>query len=285
MTRIAYVNGRYLPHRAARVHIDDRGYQFADGVYEVIAITGGHPVDEDPHLDRLDRSLRELRIALPMSRAALKQVLRETARRNRVVDGTVYVQMTRGVAPRDHPFPQHPRTQVVMTAKPTRVLPARFIEDGIKVVTMPDVRWGRCDIKSIALLPNVLAKQAAREQGAFEGWLVASDGTVTEGSSTNAWIVTAGGELITRAPGEAILNGITRLSLIALAREEGLRVVERSFTVEEARRAREAFITSTTSYVLPVTQIDDGVVANGKPGSIARRLRQLYERHMASAAA
>jgi D-alanine transaminase len=285
MPRIAYVNGRYLPHAKACVHIEDRGYQFADGVYEVIAVARGRLVDGGPHLDRLERSLGELRIAMPTTRRALAAVIGEVIRRNRVVDGSVYLQMTRGVAPRDHAFPARPETQVVMTAKRSKPHPAAWPEDGVKVVSLPDIRWARCDIKSVALLPNVLAKQAAREAGAYEAWLVAGDGTVTEGSSTNAWIVTRDGELVTRAASAAILDGITRRAVIALAREEGLRLVERPFTLAEAKAAREAFVTSTSSFVMPVSQIDDAVVANGKAGSLSRRLRQRYLAHMAESAA
>jgi D-alanine transaminase len=276
MSRIAYVNGRYVPHRQAQVHIEDRGYQFADGVYEVVAVVGGKFADMGPHLDRLDRSLKELRIAQPMSRKALEQVMAEVVRRNRVETGIIYLQMTRAVAPRDHPFPVKAETQVVMTARSIRPQPARFGEEGVKVITAPDIRWQRCDIKSVSLLPNILAKQKAREAGAYEAWLVDAKGMVTEGSSTNAWIVTPDGKLVTRTADNAILNGITRQTVIAIAKEEGLEFVERSFSVAEAMAAREAFITSATSFVLPVSQIDDKVVANGKPGSLSRRLREAY---------
>jgi D-alanine transaminase len=280
MSRIAYVNGRYVPHRAASVHIEDRGYQFSDGIYEVVAVSGGAFVDLEPHLERLERSLRELRIAPPMTRAALVVVMEEVIRRNDVRDGIVYVQMTRGVAPRDHAFPAACHTQVVMTAKRTKPHPRRFEEDGVKVVTVPDIRWERCDIKSVSLLPNVLAKQQAREAGAFEALMVADDGTITEGSSTNAWIVTGDGEVVTRPASHAILDGITRRTVLEIIREEGLVLVERPFTLAEAKAAREVFVTSTTSFVMPVTQIDDAVVANGKPGSVSRKLRERYVAYM-----
>jgi D-alanine transaminase len=283
MSRIAYVNGRYVPHREARVHVEDRGYQFADGIYEVVAVSHGRFVDLEPHLDRLERSLRELRIAMPTTRAALVVAMEEVVRRNRVRDGIIYVQMTRGVAPRDHAFPARARTQVVMTAKSTRPHPAKYEEDGVKAVTVPEIRWERCDIKSISLLPNVLAKQAAREGGAYEAIFVTADGVVTEGSSSNAWIVTRDGKLVTRALTNEILGGITRQTLMDIAREEGVEVEERPFTLEEARQAREAFVTSTTSYAMPVTQIDDTVIANGKPGTICRKLRQSYIAYMARA--
>ncbi|MBL8700205.1 MAG: D-amino-acid transaminase [Alphaproteobacteria bacterium] len=285
MSRVAYVNGRYVPHRQARVHIEDRGYQFADGVYEVIAVSGGALVDPGPHLDRLERSLRELRIAMPMTRAALSCVIGETIRRNDVVDGIIYIQMTRGAAPRDHAFPARAETQVVMTSRRSKPHPRAYDEDGVKAITVPDIRWARCDIKSISLLPNVLAKQSAREVGAYEAMFVAADGTVTEGSSTNAWIVTAAGELVTRAPTSEILSGITRSAVMDIAAEEGLRLVERPFSVTEAKAAREVFITSTTAFVMPVTQIDEAVIANGKSGSISRKLRARYAAHMAAAGA
>ncbi|HEX2114851.1 MAG TPA: D-amino-acid transaminase [Alphaproteobacteria bacterium] len=281
MSRIAYVNGRYVPHRTAAVHVEDRGYQFADGVYEVIAVSDGHLIDAGPHLDRLERSLRELRIAPPMARKPLEQVMHEVIRRNGVENGIIYIQMTRGVAPRDHAFPAHPKTQVVMTARRARPQPAKIAEEGVKAITLPDIRWKRCDIKSVSLLPNILAKQQAKEAGAYEAWLVDANGLVTEGSSTNAWIVTRDGQLVTRSIENAILAGITRGAVLALAREEGLSLVERPFSVSEAKAAREAFVTSTSSYVTPVTQIDDQVIANGRPGSISLKLRARYMSYMA----
>ena len=222
MSRIAYVNGRYVPHRAASVHVEDRGYQFADGVYEVIAVANGKLIDGGPHLDRLERSLRELRMTPPMGRRALELVMREVVRRNGVDNGIIYLQMTRGVAPRDHAFPARAETQVVMTARRARPQAARIAEDGVKAITMPDIRWQRCDIKSVSLLPNILAKQQAKEAGAYEAWLVDRNGMVTEGSSTNAWIVTRDGQLVTRSIENAILAGITRMAVIEMARAEGL---------------------------------------------------------------
>jgi D-alanine transaminase len=281
MSRIAYVNGRYVPHRSASVHIEDRGYQFADGVYEVVAVANGRLIDGGPHLERLERSLRELRMTLPMGRRALELVMREVVRRNGVDNGIIYLQMTRGVAPRDHAFPARAETQVVMTARRTRPQSARIAEDGVKAITMPDIRWQRCDIKSVSLLPNILAKQQAKEAGAYEAWLVDRNGMVTEGSSTNAWIVTRDGQLVTRSIENAILAGITRMAVLEMARAEGLSLVERPFSVGEAKAAREAFVTSTSSYVTPVTQIDDHVIANGKPGSISLKLRDRYIRYMA----
>ena len=278
--RIAYVNGRYLPRAQAKVAIEDRGYQFADGVYEVCEVRAGQLVDERRHMARLDRSLSELRIARPMSAAALSIVLRETVRRNRVRDGIVYLQVTRGVARRDFPFPKK-RTQpsLVVTARSSD--PARLektAEEGIAVVTVPDIRWQRVDIKSMALLPNVLAKQAARENGAREAWLVDAAGRVTEGASSNAWIVSRDGKLITHPLGRDILPGITRSVVIDVIKAQGLAFEERAFTVEEAYAAREAFVTSASQIVMPVVSIDGRPVGNGAPGLIATALRRDYHR-------
>ena len=278
MSRIAYVNGRYLPHAAARVHVEDRGYQFADGVYEVCEIRNGRIVDETRHLDRLERSLRELAIRRPMGRAALGTVFREVIRRNRVRDGLVYLQVTRGVARRDHVFPS-PDTppSVVVTARSTsRAKADKTAEEGVSVITMPDNRWERVDIKSVSLLPNAMAKQKAKEAGAREAWFVDRDGYVTEGASTTAWIVTQDGALVTRPNGADILPGVTRLTATDLARREGFRVEERKFTVEEAQRAREAFMTAASTIVMPIVSIDGAPVANGRPGSIATRLREAF---------
>lgn len=278
MSRIAYVNGSYRPHRDAAVHVEDRGYQFSDGVYEVCEVMGGRLVDERRHIGRLVRSLNELEIRLPMTARALGVVLRETVRRNRVRDGLVYVQVTRGVAPRDHLFP---RTDVapaiVVTAKRIdRRAGNRKAESGIAVITLPDNRWDRVDIKSVGLLPNVLAKQAAHDAGAGEAWFVDDEGMVTEGSSTNAWIVDRDGRLITRPANSGILRGITRSVVFDLAKREGFEIVERPFSVDEAKAAREAFNTSASTLVMPVVRIDDSVIGNGQPGSIATMLRSCF---------
>jgi D-alanine transaminase len=286
MSRIAYVNGRYLPHRAAAVHIEDRGYQFADGVYEVIAVRNGVLIDGDWHMERLQRSLSELQIRMPMAVGALNVVLRETARRNRFREGIVYLQISRGVARRDHPFPgADTPPALVVTARRTPPVAAKVIDEGVGVISQPDIRWQRCDIKSISLLPNVLVKQAARAQGAFEAWQVDGDGFVTEGGSTNAWIIDSDGHLITRPVENAILNGITRRRLIALAKRQGITVEERPFTLAEAKSAREAFLTSTTAFVLPVVRIDETVLGNGRPGSRTLTLRQSYMDFMSEKAA
>jgi D-alanine transaminase len=281
MSRIAYVNGRYLPHAQAKVAIEDRGFQFADGVYEVCEVRGGRLVDERRHMARLDRSLSELRIARPMSAAALAIVLRETIKRNRVHDGIVYVQITRGAARRDFPFPpaDTPPTVVVTARSNDLARLEQLAADGIAVVTVPDIRWQRVDIKSVALLPNVLAKQAARDQGAREAWLVDGHNRVTEGASSNAWIVSRYGTLITHPLGRDILPGITRSVVIDAVKGQGLAFEERAFTVEEAYAAREAFVTSASQIVMPVVSIDGRPVGNGAPGLVAASLRRDYHRH------
>ena len=281
MSRITYVNGRYVPHGRAKIAVEDRGYQFADGVYEVCEVRGGRMIDESRHMARLDRSLNELRISRPMSPRALAVVLLETIRRNRVRDGIIYLQVTRGVAKRDFPFPaENTRPSLVVTARSNDL--DRFEQvaaEGVSVVTVPDIRWKRVDIKSVALLPNVLAKQTAREQGAREAWLVDAKGRITEGSSSSAWIVSRDGKLITHPLGEDILPGITRSVVIDMIKAQGLPFEERTFTVEEAYQAREAFITSASQVVLPVVRIDGHSVANGAPGLITTALRRDYHRY------
>ena len=281
MSRIAYVNGRYLPQHAATVHIEDRGYQFSDGVYEVCEVRGGRVIDQRRHLARLRRSLDELDIAMPMSETALAIIMRECMRRNRLHDGIIYLQITRGVARRDHGFPPpgtHP--SVVVTARSIDFAGnERTAAEGLAVITVPDNRWQRVDIKSISLLPNVLAKQAARERGAKEAWFVDRDGQVTEGASSNAWIVTKGGKVVTRAADNGILRGITRSVLIDVIKAQGLEFEERPFTVAEAQAAREAFLTSASQIVMPVVRIDDRPVGNGAPGSVATALRAEFHRH------
>lgn len=281
MSRYAYVNGRYLPFRDAKVHIEDRGYQFSDGVYEVCEVRGGRLIDERRHFERLQRSLTEIRIAPPMSVRALGIVLREVVRQNRIGYGIVYVQITRGVARRDHAFPP-PQTlpSIVVTARSLNMARNKALaEKGIAVISVPDNRWGRVDIKTIGLLPNVLARQEAIERGARDAWLVDKDGKVTEASSANAWIVTAGGVLVTRRADHAILRGITRTVVFDAIKAKGLSVEERAFTLEEAYRAREAFITSASQIVLPVVTIDGQAVGDGKPGPVATALRREYYRY------
>jgi D-alanine transaminase len=280
MSRIAYVNGRYLTLREAMVPIEDRGYQFSDGVYEVCEVRGGRLIDERRHLARLKRSLDELRIRAPMSFAALGVVLREVVARNHVSYGVVYMQVTRGVARRDHAFPS-------ATVKPSLVVTARALnmarnealaEKGIAVVSVPDNRWERVDIKTISLLPNVLARQAAIEQGAREAWFVDADGLVTEGASANAWIVTAAGQVVTRPADRGILRGITRTVLLEAIDAQGLSLKERAFTPAEAYAAREAFVTSASQIVMPVVRIDGHTIGDGKPGPVTTALRRAYHR-------
>jgi len=281
MSRMAYVDGVYRLHREAAVHIEDRGYQFADGVYEVIAVRGGKLIDEALHFARLRRSLGELRIEGALADAPLKVVMREVIRRNGVADGIVYLQITRGTAPRDHAFPKAARPVVVVTARRARPTNPKLIEDGISVITIPDIRWQRCDIKTISLVGNVLGKQQAREAGAYEAWMVDGEGRITEGTSTNAWIITADNRVVTRGTENAILNGVTRQALIEIIRREGCSFEERPFTVAEAKSAREAFLTSTTSDVTPVVMIDGQPVANGAPGLLTLKLRADYLAHIA----
>lgn len=286
MGRIAYVNGRFVQKAEAFVHIEDRGYQFADAVYEVWALFDGKLADPQGHFVRLERSLSELGIDMPMSRAALTTVLKETVRRNRIREGLVYLQVSRGVATRDHAFPA-PGTRpavVVTVSRVDRDTSEARAAKGVAVVTAPENRWGRCDIKTVGLLPNALAKQKAREAGAVEAWFVDELGLVTEGASSNAWIVDGDGILRTRDTNANILRGVTRLSLLEVAREAGLKVEERPFTPDEARAAKEAFITGAGTLVLPVIAVDGKPVGDGAPGPVASRLRRLYiERAKATA--
>jgi D-alanine transaminase len=277
MTRVVYVNGRYLPYAEAGVHVEDRGFQFADSIYEVCEILDGRLVDEARHMERLARSLGELKIPMPMSKAALSRVMREVVRRNRIRTGLLYLQVSRGAAPRDFPFPAE--------VSPTLVCLARRVDDGkrearaeagIRVTTLPDVRWGRCDIKTVMLLPAVLAKEEAQRAGSQEAWLVDRDGFVTEGASSNAWIVDRQGTLITRPTGNAILPGVTRRTLLDLLSRENIPLVERPFTVAEAEGAREAFITSASGTVMPVVSVNGVAIGNGYPGELTRRLRSNF---------
>jgi len=280
LSRIAYVNGRYLPYAQAAVHIEDRGYQFADGVYEVCEVRGGKLIDERRHLERLARSLKELKIVLPIPLNVLGVVLRETIERNRVRDGIVYLQVTRGVAKRDHAFPASDvRPSIVVLARAKdRAKGEATAAAGIPVITVKENRWDRVDIKSVGLLPNVLVRQEAREKGAGEAWFVDRDGFVTEGSSSNAWIVTRDKKIVTRPADHGILRGITRTVVMDVAKKLGHTIEERPFTVEEALAAAEAFVTAATQIVMPVVQIDGKPIGNGHPGLVATTLRaHFYE--------
>lgn len=276
MSRIAYVNGRYVPHRDATIHIEDRGLQFADGVYEVVAIWRGLPVDLGPHLDRLAQGLGELRIPMPGSRRVIAHILHETVLRNGVSTGIVYLQVNRGVAPRLHTWREGLRPSMVATARRMPAMAREVIEDGVKVISVEDIRWRRRDIKTVGLLANVLAKQRAKDAGCPEVFQVDGDGMVTEAGASNAWMVDRDGRLVTRPLGHEILPGITRQTLLRLARGAGMEVVERPFGLDEAKAARESFFSSTTNFVMPVVQIDDAVIGNGKPGSVTNQLRALY---------
>jgi D-alanine transaminase len=281
MSRIAYVNGRYLRFRDAMVHVEDRGYQFADSVYEVCEVRGGRLIDERLHLDRLQRSLDALRIRMPMSRAALSVILHEVVARNRIGYGIIYLQISRGVARRDHAFPS-PEVLPGMVVTARRLDMSRneaLAAAGIAVVSVPDIRWGRVDIKTVGLLANVLARQDAIERGARDAWLVDAGGFVREATSANAWIVTPAGTLVTRHADQAILRGITRTVLLDVIEAQGLRVEERAFTLDEAFAAREAFITSASQIVLPVVRIDGRLIGDGKPGALAVALRRQFHRH------
>ena len=276
MARYAYVNGRYVTHGDAAVHIEDRGFQFADGVYEVVPIVNTRMVDAGPHLDRLERSLSELTIAMPLSRKVLELVMDELIARNGVNEGLIYMQVTRGVSPRDHKFPSGVRPSIVMTTKRVRFLTQKKLSDGVKVITMPDIRWTRCDIKTVALLPNCMGKTEAAAAGAYEAWQVDGDGMVTEGTSSNAWIVTHDDKLVTRPAGHEILRGVTRQTLLRIAAEAGLSFEERPFSVEEAKSARETFLSSATSFVTPVVELDEVTIGDGTPGPLSRRLQGWY---------
>ena len=276
--RIAYVNGRYLPHGQAGVHVEDRALQLGDGIYEVNNVIAGQAINQDYHLDRMERSLREIGMLMPMSRAALKFVMGEMIARNRIANGLLYLQVTRGAVRRDHVPPANPpKPTLIMTmrAQDMTALAARM-QKGISVSTQPDIRWDRCDIKTVQLLPNLLAKQAAKKAGGFEAWLVDDEGYVTEGASTNAWIVDADGTVVTRDLSNSILPGVTRRTLLEVMGEAQIKVVERKFTVAEAKTAPEAFLTSATGAAVPVVTIDGERVGDGAPGPITRRLQGLY---------
>ncbi|MEQ1694277.1 MAG: D-amino-acid transaminase [Hyphomicrobiaceae bacterium] len=278
MTRCIYVNGQYRAYADALVHAEDRGFQFGDGVYEVIEVHRGRLIDAERHLTRLKRSLFELKISPPMTGAAMSRVFWEVVRRNRVHDGMVYLQVTRGAAPRDFALPSadHPTTFVCLARSLDPAQVAAKAKIGIGVKTMPEARWNRCDLKTVMLLPSVLAKDAAKAEGAGEAWYVDTAGFVTEGASSNAWIVTSSGELVTRPVGHEILAGVTRATLKDVAAALQLKLVERPFTVAEAIDATEAFLTSATNILMPVVRIDGSPVGAGKPGPVSARLRAAF---------
>lgn len=278
MSRIAYVNGTYVPHQSATTHIEDRGYQFADGVYEVVALVNRCLLELEPHLDRLDYSLGELKIVSPMPRPALRHIIQQVIKKNRLHDGMIYIQVTRGCAARTHEFPSNVTPILVVTCRYVcqKKIYSRK-QKGVKVISLPDIRWGRCDIKSIALLPNVLGKQQAIEQGAYEAILINQNGFITETNSTNFWIVRETGILQTYPASADILNGITRQRLKKLAISLGMTVLEQPFTLEEATTAPEAFLSSSVSGIIPVIQINDNKIGTGQPEKIVTKLIQSYE--------
>lgn len=277
MSRIAYVNGHYCPHNRAAIHIEDRGYQFADAVYEVCGIRGGKMLDEEAHLNRLDWSLGELQIPWPMARRALQVIMREVIRRNHIRHGMIYLQVSRGQARRTHAFSKHMTPSLVITATSTsRPQNAQTLPQAVSVITRPDIRWQRVDIKTVSLLPNSLARHAAQEAGAREAWLIDGEGKVTEGSSSNAWIVDQQNRVHTHPINGRILNGTVRQALIRLAQKEGIEIIESPFTPEEAYNAKEAFLTSSNALVQPIDQIDGHKIGNGSQSEVSQQLWRAY---------
>src|SRR5438552_6724227 len=274
MSRIVYVNGEYGPEEEGKVSIFDRGFLFADGVYEVTAVVHGKLIDYEPHMERLDRSLKEIRMAWPCSKAELKEMHDELVKRNRLDQGWIYMQVTRGAADRDFKFPKNGASTLIAFTQTKNLIDNPDAVTGVKVVTVSDIRWQRRDIKSVMLLAPVLGKQEAYEKGGLEGWMV-EDGRVTEGTSSNAYIV-KDGRVITRPLSASILAGVTRRSLFRLARERNVAIEERAFTPEEAYAADEAFLTSATNFVLPIVEIDGRRIGGGQPGPVVRKLREIY---------
>ncbi|NND49162.1 MAG: D-amino-acid transaminase [Rhizobiales bacterium] len=272
---IANVNGEFVPLADATISVFDRGFMFADGVYEVAAVIDRHLVDNEAHLLRLKRSLGELRIESPVPLDKLGELMAELVRRNDLVEGTLYLQITRGVGNREFVFPEGTKATLVMLTQSRDLVNSAVAERGIRVITVPDIRWKRRDIKTVALVAQVMAKQAAKEAGADEAWMV-EDGNVTEGGSSNAFIATHSGAIVTRKADNSILSGITRNAVLALAAEQGITLEERPFSVDEAYEATEAFLTSASTFVLPIVEIDDRKIGDGMPGPLARRLREIY---------
>lgn len=275
MDRIAYLNGAFVPLAEARISPLDRGFVFADGIYEVSAVLDGKLVDNDSHLARLKRSVGEIALDLPVTLEELVALERELVQRNKLTEGVVYMQVTRGVAERDFTFPKDVKPTLFMFTQQKNILASPSVEAGIKIKSVPDLRWARRDIKSVALLAQVLAKQAAAEAGCQEAWMI-DDGFITEGGSSSAFIITADDVVVTRPNSTAVLPGCTRRALLALAATGAITVEERLFTLDEALAAKEAFIASASSFVQPVVAIDETPIGDGKPGPLTRRLRELY---------
>jgi D-alanine transaminase len=274
MSRIVYVNGDYVPENEGKVSIFDRGFLFADGVYEVTPVVNGKLVDYDPHMERLDRSLGELQMAWPCSREELTTVHTELIKRNTLTEGIIYMQVTRGVADRMFNFPEDIKSSLVAFPQVMKLVDNVNATKGVSVITTPDIRWLRRDIKSVMLLAPVLGKQAAYEKGANEAWMV-EDGHITEGTSSNAYIV-KDGKIITRPLSNRILAGCTRRALFRLAAEHNVEIEERLFTPDEAYDADEAFLTSASQFVMPITEIDGKRVGGGQPGPVTRKLREIF---------
>ena len=276
MSRISYVNGSYVPHADAKISVDDRGFQFADGVYEVIAIYNRNLIDYHAHLLRLKRSLKELCIEEPISDEALLFVMTRLIRINHILHGKLYLQVTRGIAPRDHQFPLNAKSSLIITVNAVKWPTCRQAKEGVSVVTGSDLRWKRCDIKSVSLLPNVLAKQSAIEVGVDEIWLVNGEGIITEGSASNAWIIDKNGVLVTHPLGHQILSGVTRDTVLKLAQSIKIDIEQRPFTVKDAQQSKEAFYTSSTTLIKPVVSINKNKIGSGSPG---RRTCQLIDEY------
>ncbi|MGE4527541.1 MAG: D-amino-acid transaminase [Rhodospirillaceae bacterium] len=283
MNRIVYLNGDWMPENEAKVSIFDRGYVFGDAIYEVTAVVGGKLVDYAGHAARLQRSIGEVGIVCPLPADELLAVHREIVKRNNLDEGLIYLQISRGAADRDFHFPEDPKPTLSLFTQAKKVLENPNYETGISVITVPDIRWGRRDIKTVQLLAPSMAKMEAQKQGADDAWLY-EDGFITESTSSSAHIVNAQGVLITRQLSTRILHGITRRSILDLAREAGIAVEERPFTVEEAKAAKEAFITSATQFAIPVVRIDGKPVGDGKPGPVGKKLHQLYLEHRVATA-
>ncbi len=275
MSRTVYVNGDYVPEEDAKVSVFDRGFLFADGVYEVTSVLGGKLIDFEGHAKRLERSLTELEMTSPVTMDALLEIHRQLVERNNVEEGMVYLQITRGAADRDFAYPKDAAPTIVLFTQEKNLIDSPAAKTGMKVISIEDQRWGRRDIKTVQLLYPSMGKMMAKAAGADDAWMV-EDGFVTEGTSNNAYIVTKEGVLVTRHLGNEILHGITRAAVLRFAREAQMKVEERAFTVEEAKNAAEAFITSASTFVMPVVEFDGDAIGAGIPGPVATRLREIY---------
>jgi len=275
MSRIVYVNGEFVPEEDAKVSVFDRGFMFADGVYEVSSVIRGKLIDNEGHMVRLQRSMNELDMPAPATNEEIEAIQKQLIEKNDLDEGLIYLQVTRGPADRDFAYPKEPKPSLVLFTQKKNVINNPIAETGISVITVEDIRWARRDIKTVGLLAPCMAKMQAKAAGADDAWLV-EDGSVTEGSSNNAYIVTKDGTIVTRYVGNQILNGITRRAILALAKEHDYNIEERLFSVEECYEAAEAFVTSATMFVQGVVQIDGKQIGDGKPGPVAKKLREYY---------